>query len=369
MKQQIIILVFLWMNIFFTNAQERRLHINIEGAEFSSLVMAFDLPDETIMLTTNDSLQWQIIIPDSVFYNYSLMGLAGFQANGERSIFIFVSDSDKWSSFAFDDRKELFLNIEKIEIEKPVEGHMFFRIKEGSDPEINLSLMFSTKLFTWWQGFNDYWKDREFDKKEVWDNYLNLVKKYPDAYTLAKSIKPWANDFSVDVLQQLYAGFSERVQKSNVGVYIRDFYERKLKFTSFENIQLPEWKTGKEECILQDTTRYNLVLFSASWCRPCHELIPLLKEIYSDLHDNLDMVYISADDKPEQVEAWKKLMEKEQIPWRSLITGEKMKEVITKYFVEAFPTAYLIQPDGSFEIIELQDEKEKARLYELVENK
>jgi thiol-disulfide isomerase/thioredoxin len=368
MKRQIITLVFLGMNIFFANAQERKLHINVERAEFSSLVMYFVLPNETIKLTTNDSLQWEIIIPDSVFFNYQLIGIAGFQVDGEHLKFYLSSDSAAWGGFDLDDRKELFLNLEKIEREMPLaEGYQFFRIKEeGSDPEFNLSMMFGIISFTWWQGLYDYWKDREFDKKEVWDNYLNLVKEYPDSYTLAKSIKPWVNDFSVDVLQQLYATFSERVQKSDVGMYIRDFYERKAKFTSFENIQLPDGKTGKEEWVLQDTAHYNLVLFSASWCRPCHELIPLLKEIYSDLHDNLDMVYISADDKPEQIEAWKKLMEKEQIPWRSLITGEKMKEVITKYFIDAFPTAYLIQPDGSFGKIEIQDETEKARLYTLV---
>jgi thiol-disulfide isomerase/thioredoxin len=105
-----------------------------------------------------------------------------------------------------------------------------------------------------------------------------------------------------------------------------------------------------------------LVLFSASWCAPCHAQIPILREIYKDHSAKLDMVYVSLDE-PTTVENWKKMMKAEQIPWRSLMAIEEVKRIKEKYYVEGIPLSILVYPGGHMENIDVRHKEELDKLY------
>lgn len=127
----------------------------------------------------------------------------------------------------------------------------------------------------------------------------------------------------------------------------------------FPTIELPSAKDG----VLQPVTilgkGYTLVVFSASWCRPCRDEIPLLKDIYRDLHpQGLDIVYISMDE-PATVGNWAKLMEDESIPWNSFMAATQMDAVKQLFPGIVYPTSFLVSPDGSFIRVEVRKEKEK----------
>lgn len=128
---------------------------------------------------------------------------------------------------------------------------------------------------------------------------------------------------------------------------------------------LPAWNSANLEPIVKDSSKYNLVVFSASWCGPCHKQIPVLKEIYNDLHEYVDIVYVSIDE-PETLEAWKALMRKEKIPWRSLLAVNDVKEVQDKYGAKAIPLTLLVMPDGHKRRIDVRNEEDKEKLYRLV---
>lgn len=135
--------------------------------------------------------------------------------------------------------------------------------------------------------------------------------------------------------------------------------------TLFVNSMLPAWNSANLEPIVKDSSKYNLVVFSASWCGPCHKQIPVLKEIYNDLHEYVDIVYVSIDE-PETLEAWKALMRKEKIPWRSLLAVNDVKEVQDKYGAKAIPLTLLVMPDGHKRRIDVRNEEDKEKLYRLV---
>jgi len=130
----------------------------------------------------------------------------------------------------------------------------------------------------------------------------------------------------------------------------------------FENRMLATWDTGLLEEIVQDSSRYNLILFSASWCPPCIRIVPLLKEIYRDIGDKLIMTYVSVDEE-RTAEAWRTKMRTNEIPWRSLMAWGRHAEI----YSGPIPRAKLVHPNTmNWEFLDVRRERDRRRLYELV---
>lgn len=93
----------------------------------------------------------------------------------------------------------------------------------------------------------------------------------------------------------------------------------------------------KGKCLLLD--------FWASWCAPCREDFPFVKELYQNNKDKgFDVVSISYQDK---IEAWKKAITKENIELWINISIEENKSDIAKYYaIQAIPLKILIDKNG-----------------------
>jgi len=130
----------------------------------------------------------------------------------------------------------------------------------------------------------------------------------------------------------------------------------------FANQKLATWDTNVLELIVQDSSKFNIILFSASWCPPCIAIIPLLKEIYEDLGDKLIMTYVSVDEE-RTAEAWRRKMRTHEIPWRSLMAWGRHPEI----YNGPIPHAILVHPNTMYwEFLNVRNERDRRRLYELV---
>lgn len=197
------------------------------------------------------------------------------------------------------------------------------------------------------------------------DEFVDAVKKHPDSYYLMTELVDKVNRAAPkDEVEYIYNNFSEEMKDSFLGKKVYE-YLYLVDHNHFENFRLQVWNSDQIEPIAMDRTKYNLIVFSASWCAPCHEQIPVLKEIFNDLNGKLDMVYISIDEK-QSVESWRQLMIKEQIPWRSLLALTDFNKIGEKYKIVAIPHTLLLHPDGTMENIDVRKTEEKDRLYSLV---
>ena len=191
--------------------------------------------------------------------------------------------------------------------------------------------------------------------------YDSVIRRYPDSRfligTLAGSLGQFKSKEDINTLLNL---FSEKNKNSYFGLLIKQY----LSSAEFENVNLLTWDTNQMEPIIIDYSKYNLLVFSASWCRPCHEQIPLLKEIYNEKSDKLNLIYISVDEK-KTIPQWQELMRKEQIPWRSLLLMEDSSKIRQKHAIQGqgIPAFLIVNPKGMVEVFKLDD---KMQLYELI---
>ena len=94
------------------------------------------------------------------------------------------------------------------------------------------------------------------------------------------------------------------------------------------------------------TADYVLVDFWASWCRPCRQLLPVLKELYTSYHPSgkLEILGVSLDrDEAE----WLKALEEEELPWTQI--RDQREEPYNPgdvYGITAIPTTLLIDREG-----------------------
>lgn len=202
--------------------------------------------------------------------------------------------------------------------------------------------------------------NREYNYNEFLDYYYKLAKKYPASryliINLASNLDKY--HFAKDV-ELIYNALSNKYKNTFWGENIERFIKNE-----FENTELYSSK-GILEPIIKHTKKYNLIVFSASWCGPCHKQIPILKELYQNLKEKLEITYISIDSST-TIDAWNTLMKKENIPWRSLLAKDRKEYVEKIYFVQAIPHAILVTPSMQKLVVDVRKAEDKKRLYKLI---
>ena len=119
---------------------------------------------------------------------------------------------------------------------------------------------------------------------------------------------------------------------SKVGSYAPEFT---VKDIEGKQLSLNDYKEKK----------YILIDFWASWCAPCREELPSIKELYKKhSKEGFEVISITQD---KDLEAWKKAILKEKIDsWRHFSTLENNDSVLKDYFVNGIPHKILIDKNG-----------------------
>lgn len=119
-------------------------------------------------------------------------------------------------------------------------------------------------------------------------------------------------------------------------------YARLTPYTDFEAAT----PSGEMMAIskLRESDKYLLIDFWASWCGPCRQAIPRVKEIRDQYASELQVISISADQKEAD---WKKALEEEKMDWIQLcLAGPDAQKAAVAYRLSTIPYLILIAPDG-----------------------
>ena len=114
---------------------------------------------------------------------------------------------------------------------------------------------------------------------------------------------------------------------------------------------------------LQTKNEFVLVDFWASWCGPCIESIPALKDLYKSYHESgFEIVSISVDD---QHDAWAEGSNENELPWVNLGELKGFRgEIATSYGVTFIPKSYLLDHEGQIVQKDLEPKQLEAWLTE-----
>ena len=195
------------------------------------------------------------------------------------------------------------------------------------------------------------YEDVNFDEK-----LLEYTEGYPDSYVALWALIRAANiKGNISAYERTLNIFSDEIKKSVLWTnFSNEFNSIRIKdaqeFPALElkNIQL------EAERINIPVSKYVLVDYWFSRCKPCLEAFPKLKEIHEAYHmSGFDIVGVSVD-KTKDIPNWKKRITEHNLPWKQYLdeNGEEAK----KDNVTTFPNNFLLK-DGKVIMRKLSPEE------------
>lgn len=387
MKKQYILSIFIACIATFYTCQKPssasiKFEIQLENAPFDSLFLYYYNDDFGRVTFTGQKIKkylWEFSLPDTILKNAIYLRLTCQfhdqqnnlshtvrfygKTNGNKNYFdsFMLEDKCHKISAKYSDQEkindQMIVNYNKDGELAVIAANVVFLNFEVLNKEDDIYIMSQQPFFSQFKYPND--ENKTYD--DFLKNYISLSKKYPDSQYLIISLSGnLLNYRNKDDVRVIYNNLSDKYKKTKWGIHIKEFLNN-----SFENTVLLTLNREKREAIVTDNSKLNLVVFTASWCPPCREEIPLLKKIYNDLKANLIITFVTLDDE-NTIGAFQSLMQKENIKWRALLAFQDFDSIKKKYFIDkGIPHGILVYPNGEMDIIDVGDEAQQAKLYSI----
>ncbi|KAF2333641.1 TlpA family protein disulfide reductase [Flavobacterium ginsenosidimutans] len=192
------------------------------------------------------------------------------------------------------------------------------------------------------------------DQNDINELKLDFVfaKNHPNSPRALKLIRIHVGRFIgmnfYDTFVEVFENFTPEIKNSEKGLEMAE----KLKYFKQSKVGSPapdfEAKDINSKTISLANfkgKKYILIDFWASWCGPCREELPYIKELYKKYQaQGFEIISVTKD---ENSDLWKKAIAKEQIEaWKHISILENNSSIDKDYFVNGVPHKVLIDKNG-----------------------
>ena len=169
------------------------------------------------------------------------------------------------------------------------------------------------------------------------------------------------DEFDPEVLDTLYQKLSDRVRNTSEGVKFKQHIDN-LKNVAVGAIAPDFSKMSPDsvtEVALSDFRgKYVLVDFWGSWCGPCRRSHPHLRGLYDEYQDKGFEILAVASERTDLDKAWTRwieAIEKDSLSYSHVLNDydKSSLDIVELYAVTAYPTKFLIDPEGKIMMREL----------------
>ncbi len=198
----------------------------------------------------------------------------------------------------------------------------------------------------------------------------SFIKQSPNSFVSANILFYKTQILPLDSLKLFYALLSNNVQKSRDGKRIKDFIQKAEKLAI--GMQAPDFMqtdlNGRSISLRDFRGKYVLLDFWASWCIPCREENPYLKQAYSKYQGRFTIIGFSLD-RLEDKNAWIDAIKKDDVPWIQVCDFKVWNgKVVNEYnlFGKGIPSNFLINPQGKIVAKDLRGDSVEKKLAEFI---
>jgi peroxiredoxin len=207
---------------------------------------------------------------------------------------------------------------------------------------------------------------RALSKSIIRDFIRSYNNSVVSAYLL--SVEP---DLDLDSMKYYYALLGSTARNSMYGMRVSEAIskEEKVQIGSLAPDFFTTDMNGKSWSLSKLRGKYVLLEFWASWCIPCREEHPYLKEAYKQYANKGFEILAFSLDANEYKEAWLNAIKKDNLNWVQLCDFKVWKgDVVQLYnlFGKGIPANFLISPEGRILAKDLRGKALTKKLEELI---
>ncbi|MDX2413797.1 MAG: TlpA disulfide reductase family protein [Bacteroidales bacterium] len=192
---------------------------------------------------------------------------------------------------------------------------------------------------------------------------IQFIKDNPDSDAAPYILEGISRGLEYEDYKALYKGLSEKAKTNSFGSVIA------TKLAAIEGTKIGNpapaisgtTVNDKEFKLEQLKGKVVLIDFWGTWCGPCMQGMPKLKELNELYKDDLAIVGIASD----QEASWRKGIEEHKLNWIHLLDA-KGDIALNNYNITGFPTKFLIDREGVIRFKEI-GENEESELEEVLE--